>query len=61
MDEKDREVLALIAARVEEMHATLQRFRPLLDLFAPNGHGSDLQRAGVLRTMRRAARQKETP
>lgn len=50
-----REALGAMAAQVSEMHAELEKFRPLLAMFKPNG-ASDLQRAGVLRALRKGAR-----
>lgn len=50
--------LHAVAKQVAEIHAELEEFRPVLAMFKPraNGGGSDLQRAGVLRAMRRAGR-----
>jgi hypothetical protein len=48
--------LHALAPQVAEMHAELEEFRPLLRMFRPNGGASDLQRAGLLRAARRAAR-----
>jgi hypothetical protein len=53
---ENTEMLARMSAQVNEMHATLEQFQPVLRMFAPNGGASDVQRAGVLKTMRKAAR-----
>lgn len=45
-----------LAPQVAEMHAELEEFRPLLRMFRPNGGASDLQRAGLLRAVRKAGR-----
>jgi hypothetical protein len=53
----DREILDRIDARVAEMHAVLEQFRPLLDLVRPNGHPPDwLDLAQARRTLKRAKR-----
>lgn len=45
-----------VAKLVHEMHAELDEFRPLLAMFKPGNGTSDLQRAGLLRAMRKAAK-----
>jgi hypothetical protein len=45
-----------VTARVDAMHAELERFRPVLRALAPGNGTSDLQRAGMIRGLRRAAR-----
>lgn len=50
-----REEVTAMARQVREMHAELEEFRPLLAMLKPNG-ASDLQRAGVLRALRKGAR-----
>lgn len=46
--------LDAVATMVSEMHAELVKYKPLLSLLG-NG-SSDLQRAGLVRAMRKAAR-----
>ena len=41
---------------VHAMHAELEEFRPLLAVFKPGNGTSDLQRAGILNKMRKAAK-----
>lgn len=45
-----------IETMLTHLCAQLDRFRPILDMFAPGNGASDVQRAGVLRGMRKAAR-----
>lgn len=45
-----------ISKMVHAMHAELEEFRPVLAMFKPGNGASDLQRAGVWRTMRKAAK-----
>lgn len=45
-----------IAKQVSEMHAELEKFRPVLNLFKPGNGTSDLAKAGALRSMRKAAK-----
>lgn len=59
----DRALLEQVARDASEvklgmaaLHAELDEFRPLLALFKPGNGASDVQRAGVLRAMRKAAR-----
>ena len=51
-----QEDLHAVAAQVREIHAELEEFRPILAAFKPGNGASDLQRAGILRTMRNAAK-----
>lgn len=48
--------LHAVARQVREIHAELEEFRPILAIFKPGNGASDLQRAGVLRMMRKAAK-----
>lgn len=41
---------------VRKLDAELEEFRPLLAMFRPGNGTSDLQRAGLVRTLRRARR-----
>lgn len=50
-----------IARQVHEMHTMFEKLRPLLAMFEPNGGASDLQRAGLARTVRKAARRGGQP
>lgn len=45
--------LHLIAKQVSEIHAVLEEFRPLLGVLRPGGAGTEVQRAGIARTMRK--------
>ena len=65
-DVDDEEILTLgariladlhdLTKMVTAIHAELEEFRPILAAFKPGNGASDLQRAGILRTMRRAAK-----
>lgn len=48
--------LTAIGDKVDKLDAELEEFRPLLALFRPGNGTSDLQRAGTLRALRKAAR-----
>jgi len=52
--------VAAMAAQVSEMHTELEQFRPVLRMFRPGNGTSDVQRAGVLKSIRRAARDGRT-
>jgi hypothetical protein len=54
--ERIEQLLTSVAAQVGEMHAELDEFRPLLRLFRPGNGASDMQRAGLARSLRKAAR-----
>lgn len=45
-----------VAKLVHEMYAVLDEFRPLLAVFKPGSGASDVQKAGVLRALRKAAK-----
>lgn len=45
-----------IAKMVSEMHAELEEFRPVLAAFKPGNGTSDLQRAGIVNKLRKAAK-----
>lgn len=45
-----------IGKMLADLHAELEEFRPLLRLFKPGNGTSDLQKAGVLRTLGKAVR-----
>jgi hypothetical protein len=45
-----------IAKQVSEIHAELETYRPLLRMFRPGNGTSDVQRAGMVKALRRAAR-----
>ncbi len=45
-----------IAKMVKEMHAELDEFRPILAMFKPGSGASDLQKAGVVRALRRGVK-----
>lgn len=56
VNDEDRAQLRELLDRVRKIDAELERFRPLLNLLAPNGGGTDVQRAGLARAFRKAAR-----
>lgn len=45
-----------IGRMITELHQDWARWRPLLAVLDPNGAATDVQRAGLLRAMRKAAR-----
>jgi hypothetical protein len=54
VDQQTADRIAEMERMIREIHSVLTEFRPVLDILKPGGGSSDLQRAGVLRSIRKA-------